>query len=212
MLESKSIIFIKNVRLTFIHPSNSHVMQAVSILLNSNEEEYQWIVNAKLCPTNFAPLYKKYYHKIFNYIEKRMQNKDLSSDIAAQVFSNALQRIHSFEYKGYSFGAWLYRIAHNEMCQEYRNFQKNKLIDFDENQCKSMIFQVENNELEDKLLLLESAMKKVKRNYLQIIELRYFENLSFKEIGIRLGISENTAKVRCFRAVDKLKEIYKLIE
>ncbi len=212
MLELKSIIFIKNVRLTFIHPSKSYVMQAVSILLNSNEEEYQWIVNAKLCPTNFAPLYKKYYHKIFNYIEKRMQNKDLSSDIAAQVFSNALQRIHSFEYKGYSFGAWLYRIAHNEMCQEYRNFQKNKLIDFDENQCKSMIFQVENNELEDKLLLLESAMKKVKRNYLQIIELRYFENLSFKEIGIRLGISENTAKVRCFRAVDKLKEIYKLIE
>lgn len=212
MLESKSIIFIKNVRLTFIHPSNSYVMQAVSILLNSNEEEYQWIVNAKLCPANFAPLYKKYYHKIFNYIEKRMQNKDLSSDIAAQVFSNALQRIHSFEYKGYSFGAWLYRIAHNEMCQEYRNFQKNKLIDFDENQCKSMIFQVENNELEDKLLLLESAMKKVKRNYLQIIELRYFENLSFKEIGIRLGISENTAKVRCFRSVDKLKEIYKLIE
>ena len=203
---------MKIVRLTNINTLNPNAMQTVSILLTSNEEEYQWIANAKLCPSNFAPLYQKYYRKIYNYIEKRMQNKDLSCDITSQVFSNALQRIHSYENKGYSFGAWLYKIAHNEMCQEYRNCQKNKLVDFDENLFKSMISHVENTELEDKLIFLESALKKVKRKYLQIIELRYFENLSFKEIGIQLEISENTAKVRCFRAIDKLKEVYKMID
>lgn len=187
-------------------------MQTVSIFLSSNEEEHQWIVKAKLCPSNFAPLYKKYYQNIFNYIDKRMQNKDLSSDITSQVFSNAIQRIHSYENKGYSFGAWLYKIAHNEMCQEYRNCQKNKLVDFDEKLFKSMISNPVNTELEEKLLLLESALKKVKRKYLQIIELRYLENLTFKEIGIQLEITENSAKVRCFRAIEKLKEVYKMID
>lgn len=187
-------------------------MQTVSILLTSNEEECQWIVNAKLSPSNFAPLYKKYYHKIYHYIDKRMQNKDLSSDITAQVFTNAIQRIHLYENKGFPFGAWLYKIAHNEMCQEYRNCQKNKLVDLEENQLKDKLVNSEKNELEDKLVLLEFALKKMKKKYLQIIELRYFENLSFKEIGLQLGISENTAKVRCFRAIDKLKVVYNMME
>ena len=51
----------------------------------------------------------------------------------------------------------------------------------------------------------------MKKKHLEILELRYFENLAFRDIGSQLGISENTAKVRCFRALDKLKEVYKML-
>jgi RNA polymerase sigma-70 factor (ECF subfamily) len=45
-----------------------------------------------------------------------------------------------------------------------------------------------------------------------IIKLRYFEKLSFKEIGAILNINESNAKVKCFRALEKLKLIYKTTE
>ena len=186
-------------------------MQAFTISATSLEEEYQWIVAAKLNPTEFTPLYKKYYIKIFTYIDRRIQNKELSSDLTSQVFINAIQRIHSYEDKGYSFGSWLYRIAHNEMCQEFRNVHKNRMVDLEDNHLD--IFQNSGDylEKEERILALEIALKKIKNKYFQLIELRYFENLSFNEIGVQLGISENTAKVRCFRALDKLKDVYKLI-
>ena len=66
-------------------------------------------------------------------------------------------------------------------------------------------------EKEARILDLESALTKMKKNYFQIIQMRYFDNLSFKEIALKLHISENTAKVRCFRAIEKLKDIYTLI-
>ncbi len=186
-------------------------MQTFTISNASLEEEYQWIVDAKLNPNKFGPLYKKYHAKIFNYIDRRIQNKDLSSDITSQVFINAIQRIKNYENKGYSFGAWLYRIAHNELCQEFRNVQKNKLVDLEEKHIDLLQFSDEIQDREERILLLRKALKKMKFKYLQIIELRYLDEFSFKEIGLQLNISENTAKVRCFRALEKLKEVYSMI-
>ena len=62
--------------------------------------ENQWVLEAKLNPKKFDPIYRKYYTKIFTYIDRRIQNKDLASDITSQVFIQAIQRIHSYEDKG----------------------------------------------------------------------------------------------------------------
>ena len=173
--------------------------------------ENQWVIDAQLNPKKFDPIYRKYYTKIFTYIDRRIQNKDLASDITSQVFIQAIQRIHSYEDKGYSFGSWLFRIAHNTLCQEFRDVKRSKVIDLEINQLVLVEGSDESSEKEERLRILEIALKKMKRKYLEIIELRYFDNLTFCEIGLHLGISENTAKVRCFRALDKLKEVYKMI-
>lgn len=186
-------------------------MQSLSISAANLQLEYQWVSEAQVNPKKFDPIYRKYYSKIFTYIDRRIQNKELASDITSQVFIQAIQRINTYEEKGYSFGSWLFRIAHNALCQEFRDVKRSKVVDLEINQ----LFLVEgldgSEEKEERLQLLELALKKIKRKYLEIIELRYFENLSFREIGLQLGISENTAKVRCFRALDKLKEVYKMI-
>ena len=105
----------------------------------------------------------------------------------------------------------MFRIAHNTLCQEFRDVKRSKVIDLEINQLVLVEGLDEINEKEEHLRILEIALKKMKRKYLEIIELRYFDNLTFCEIGLYLGISENTAKVRCFRALDKLKEVYKMI-
>jgi RNA polymerase sigma-70 factor (ECF subfamily) len=174
-------------------------------------EEYEWVLEAQSNPKKFDPIYRKYYTKIFTYIDRRIQNKDLASDITSQVFIQAIQRIHSYEDKGYSFGSWLFRIAHNTVCQEFRDLKRSKVVDLEINQLFLVDGLDESADKEERLQTLALALKKMKRKHLEIIELRYFENLAFREIGLQLGISENTAKVRCFRALDKLKEIYKMI-
>lgn len=187
------------------------VMQSLILTPANLQMEYQWVLEAQINPKKFDPIYRKYYTKIFNYIEHRIQNKDLASDITSQVFIQAIQRIHSYEDKGYSFGSWLFRIAHNALCQEFRDVKRSKVVDLEINQLFLVEGLDESEEKEERLQLLELALKKIKRKYLEIIELRYFENLTFCEIAMQLGISENTAKVRCFRALDKLKEVYKMI-
>ena len=60
---------------------------------------------------------------------------------------------------------------------------------------------------EEKLLF---ALKSLKEDEIQIIEMRYFEGLSFKEIAGQLNISESNAKVRCFRTIEKLRKKFGL--
>ena len=62
----------------------------------------------------------------------------------------------------------------------------------------------ENGEIIQKML---SALKKLHADDIHLIELRYFEKLSFAEVGIILGITENNAKVKVYRIIDKLKKI-----
>jgi len=173
--------------------------------------EYQWVLEAQLNPQKFEPIYKKYYTKIHTYINRKIQNKELADDITSQVFIQAIQRIQSYEDKGYSFGSWLMRIAHNTMCQEFREVKRSKVIDFEISQLILTDSMDESSEKEERIRILELALKKMKKKHLEIIELRYFDNLAFRAIGEQLGISENSAKVRCFRALDRLKEVYKMI-
>ena len=56
--------------------------------------------------------------------------------------------------------------------------------------------------------ILFRALGKLKEEPLQLIEMRFFERRSFKEIGEILNITENNAKVKCFRALEKLKKYF----
>jgi RNA polymerase sigma-70 factor (ECF subfamily) len=67
-------------------------------------------------------------------------------------------------------------------------------------------FEDENNDVQKHRLV--SCLGLLKEKDLQLIELRFFEKRSFKEIGEILDITENNAKVKSFRALEKLKQLY----
>ncbi len=172
-------------------------------------DEYRAIQRAKEINIEFAPLYNKYFTKISNYIHTKIKDKQLSEDIASQVFMKALLNIKKYESKGYSFGAWLYKIAHNELVQELRNQQKMYEVDISTVQLSEDSIGDVYDEMH--IIRLESALSNIKSKYLEIIRLRYYESYSFKEIGLLLGISENSAKVRCFRALEKLRNVFNVV-
>ena len=172
-------------------------------------DEHITIQRAKEINLEFAPLYCKYFTKISNYIFSKVKDRQLSEDITSQVFLKAITNIEKYESKGYSFGAWLYKIAHNELVQELRNQQKKHEIELSTVQlCDDTIGETYD---EIHIVHLEFALSKIKSKYLEIIRLRYYESYSFKEIGVLLGISENSAKVRCFRALEKLRIVFNMV-
>lgn len=68
------------------------------------------------------------------------------------------------------------------------------------------VFEDEENEINKKRLL--KAISELKEADVQLIEMRFFEQRAYKEMGEILAITENNAKVKTFRALDKLKQLF----
>lgn len=173
------------------------------------QEEQVWVMQAKADPARFEPLYRKYYDAILRYLKQRMEDPEQAHDVASQVFIKAIKNLSKYEDRGVPFGSWLYRIAKSELYQSYREMQSNRTVSMEHVQIPTFdtLF-FDNQEFEHNQSLLLAAMQKLKEEQLKLIEMRFFEQLSFKEIGESIGITENNAKVKTFRALEKLREYF----
>ncbi|MES2799618.1 MAG: sigma-70 family RNA polymerase sigma factor [Bacteroidota bacterium] len=172
------------------------------------EEELVLVREAQRDPAQFGPLYRKYHEQIFRYIYQRMDDQDLAFDVTSQVFLKALNNIHRFEYRGVPFSSWLYRIAKSELYQSFRDKKAQRTVNVENVHLFQMIDEMEEDDREENKQKLLHCLKLVKEKDLQLIEMRFFEKRSFKEIGDILDITENNAKVKAFRAIEKLKTLF----
>jgi RNA polymerase sigma-70 factor (ECF subfamily) len=173
------------------------------------EEELGIIQLAKNDPRHFGPLYKKYHQQIFRYVQQRIDDPELACDITSQVFVKALTNIHKFEFRGVPFSSWLYRIAKSELYQSFRD-RKVEMNSYNLQfhlDTREDDFEDETSQQQKRLLL--HALSALKKHELNLIELRFFEKRSFKEIGELQNITENNAKVKTFRALEKLRTLFK---
>jgi RNA polymerase sigma-70 factor (ECF subfamily) len=169
--------------------------------------ELQQIAAAKDNPARFNVLYDNYYKSIFVFIYHRTSNEELTADITSQVFLKALINIKKYEYKGVPFSAWLFRIAFNEVNMYFRKHKADRVVSLDQNGMIQIAQETELNENAEIIQVMMSALKNLPADDIHLIELRYFEKLSFAEVGIILGITDNNAKVKVYRIIDKLKKI-----
>ncbi len=75
--------------------------------------EKKWLQLTRIDIEQFEFFYKKYRPKIYKYIFMRTLEKDLAIDLTDETFSRAVDKLGSFAWQGYSFGAWLFKIAQN---------------------------------------------------------------------------------------------------
>ena len=176
-----------------------------SVLL---EEERIQIESAKKNPEKFGPLYRKYYESIFRYVYKRMDDIDTVEDVTSMVFVKALANLHKYEFRGIPFSSWLFRIAKSELYQSFRDKKAQRTVSLDSVTIVQFIDELNEDFSEEQRITLLNSLKLLKDHQLQLIEMRFFEKRSFKEIGEIVGLTENNAKVKTFRALVKLKEIF----
>ncbi len=172
------------------------------------EEELSWIQKAQKDPECFGPLYKEYHEQIFRYIYQRMDDEDLAFDITSQVFMKALKNINKYEYRGVPFASWLYRIAKSELFQAFRDKKAERTVNVDSLHLFEIAEELEEDSNESNKKQMMKCLTLLKENDMQLIELRFFEKRSFKEIGEILELTENNAKVKTFRAIEKLKQLF----
>jgi RNA polymerase sigma-70 factor (ECF subfamily) len=172
------------------------------------QNELDLIKKAQKNPEQFGPLYNKYHEQIFRYIYQRMDDIELAHDITAQVFIKALLNITKYEYRGVPFSSWLYRIAKSELYQSFRDKKAERTINIDAINVVAIIDEIESDETEENKKHLLDSLSLLKEKDVQLIELRFFEKRSFKEMGEILELTENNAKVKTFRALEKLKTLF----
>jgi len=171
-------------------------------------DELAIIERAKSNPEYFAPLYKKYHEAIFRYVVKRVDEEEAAYDITSCVFIKALINLPKYEYRGIPFSSWLFRIAKSELYQSFRDKKAQRTVSIDSLQLGRVMEEFQLDESEHKREILLKVLPLLKDSQLQLIEMRFFEKRSFREMGEILDLTENNAKVKTFRALVKLKELY----
>lgn len=157
----------------------------------------------------FGQLYNTYFERIFRFTFKRLGgNEAVAGDLTQQTFLKAMANIQKYEDRGLPFCSWLYRIAQNEVSMFFRSQKKNHTIDIDENKFKDMFADAKiegymSEEDQEKLVELLNGME---QEHLDLIELRFFQEMSFKEIAEIYAITEANAKMRVYRILEKLNK------
>jgi RNA polymerase sigma-70 factor (ECF subfamily) len=124
------------------------------------------------------------------------------------VFVKALANLHKYEFRGIPFSSWLFRIAKSELYQSFRDKKAQRTVSIDSMQLGRVMEEFQLDESEHKREILLKVLPLLKDSQLQLIEMRFFEKRSFREMGEILDLTENNAKVKTFRALVKLKELY----
>ncbi|HET6991812.1 MAG TPA: sigma-70 family RNA polymerase sigma factor [Bacteroidia bacterium] len=160
---------------------------------------------AKTDPGKFGALYEKYYRQVFVFVFRRTGEEEQTGDIVANTFLKAMLALPKYTFKGVPFSAWLFRIASNEINMYFRKTNKERVVSLDKSDLGAMIAESGESDSDETQKLLLKALGTLTTDEMQMIELRFFEKRAFIEIGEIIGITENNAKVRTYRILDKLK-------
>lgn len=176
--------------------------------LDTIELEMEAIEAAKKDFEAFGPLYEKYHECIFRYVYQRSDNKEAAFDITQQVFVKALSHLHKYQFKGLPFSSWLYRIAKSEVYQAFKDNITSRTLNMGIEEMKELLQEANESEnvIFDSEKSLTNCLSQLPEGDLQIVEMRFFENRPFKEIGEIMDITENHSKVKLYRILDKLKK------
>ena len=164
----------------------------------------------------FDELLSRSQDKIFNYIMYIVKDEELSNDLFQETFLKAITKMRSGRYTDTGkFFWWLTRVAHNVIIDYYRAQKNNKIVeptkDNDLSNLSSNSLMDSNRESE---LANEQVLRDVKKlvealpeSQREVVIMRYFQELSFKEIAEMTGVSINTSLGRMRYALMNLRKL-----
>lgn len=175
--------------------------------------DQEMIVRAQKDPKAFEKIYELYFEQIFRFILKRVNDKETTADITQQVFLKALLNINNYIHKGLPYTAYLYRIAINECNAFFRDNSKTRFVVMDDELSDELMVEIESEDLvNERSEKLKEVFQQLKIDEIQLLELRFFEKNSFKEVGFVLSITENLAKVKTYRLLGKIKKLMQCLK
>jgi len=183
--------------------------------LKSMADEELVVLYAKGNNAAFDVLLNRYKSSLHSYINFIVRNKDLTEDIFQETFVKVIMTIKQGRYtENGKFKAWITRIAHNLIIDYFRQERSENTLSNDEveidlfNNIKLCDGTVEDSMVRHQVL---SDVKKLIRhlpdNQREVLEMRYYHDLSFKEIADLTGVSINTALGRMRYAILNMRRM-----
>lgn len=157
----------------------------------------------------FDTLLNRHQANIFAYIQHLVKDPDLANDIFQETFVKAIMAIKQGRYTGDGrFAAWLARIAHNLVFDSYRQDKSATLVSTDNEEVNVLNRKdLSEGTIEDAIIDTQimddvrGLVSSLPDDQRAVVEMRYYEDLSFKEIAERTGVSINTALGRMRYAI-----------
>jgi len=151
----------------------------------------------------FRHLLNKYWGDVYRFQKSLINNENEAEDITIETFARAFDKIGSFNEK-YAFKNWLLTISKNiylDKNKRKKRIDHSASLDDYPNLLNIADHSDEDDEiLESKLSDMKKALATLKPAYRQVLELYYFQNLSYKEISKKTNVSLSNVKIRLMRA------------
>jgi RNA polymerase sigma-70 factor, ECF subfamily len=161
----------------------------------------------------FGKLYDEYLPRIYRFIFLKVGRKQDTEDLTHQVFVNAWQNVGRYEFRGFPFSSWLYRIANNAVIDYYRTWKNLQNIDtVPEERFADNPETDETVDTKINMELLKGALAKLETDQQNVLIMKFIDDLSNKEIATALEKSEGAVRVIQHRALKQLKKYVDGIE
>lgn len=177
------------------------------------DEEARVVAAARADPAAFAPLYERYFPRVYAYCLRRVGSGEEAEDLTSLVFTRALTGLGG--YRGGSVAAWLFRIAHNAVANHLRDRRPQRSLDDpapgnvpvapDEPLLDGLVRAEERERVARLLAALPGEQR-------ELLALRIAGEQSAKEIGAVTGKSEGAVRVALHRIVRALRDAYRHAE
>ena len=163
----------------------------------------------------FDELLERHKDRIFMYIYHSVKNEELANDLFQDTFVKAITTIKQGRYvENGHFAAWVTRIAHNLIIDYFRQVRNENLQSTDDTD-----FNILNRKelsdvtIEDNLVMsqihsdVRRLIRTLPRSQREVLVMRYYKNMSFKEIADTTGVSINTALGRMRYAILNMRRL-----
>jgi RNA polymerase sigma factor (sigma-70 family) len=165
----------------------------------------------------YSKLLSRYRESVYFTMLKMVKNPDDAEDLTIEAFGKAFNRIHQYS-PNFAFSTWLFKIASNN-CIDFIRKKRIKVTSMDTgktNQDGEIVYIDASSDTLDpqetmmhnqKVKAMREIVSKLKPRYRELIEKRYFEELSYEEIAEELNLPLGTVKAQLFRARDFLSNM-----
>jgi len=167
----------------------------------------------------YAELMERYRESVYFMLLKMIKNTDDAEDLTIEAFGKAFNRLEQYS-PSYAFSTWLFKIASNN-CIDFIRKKRVYLTSMDHaysnSDGDSVRIDVESNTLDpeeviikaQKVKMMRLVVSKLKPRYKELIEKRYFQELTYEEIAQEMDLPLGTVKAQLFRARDFLANMMK---
>lgn len=163
----------------------------------------------------FDALLERHKDRVFTYIYHAVRNEELANDIFQDTFVKAIMTIKQGRYiENGHFPAWITRIAHNLIIDYYRQVKAENLQSTDDEDVNILNRkELADGTIEDSMVTtqihndIRRLVGALPANQREVLVMRYYKNMSFKEIADVTGVSINTALGRMRYAIMNMRRI-----